>query len=56
MSVPQDCPEKTFTTSFGVTFGMATCADMIFKRPALTLANKGVKHFVVPVAWNDEMS
>jgi predicted amidohydrolase len=41
MDVPKDCPLKSFKTSFGVTFGVITCADLIYKQPALTLLGKG---------------
>jgi predicted amidohydrolase len=56
MDIPKDCPLQSFTTSFGVTFGVLTCADLIYKHPALTLLGQGVRDFVVPAAWSDGMA
>jgi predicted amidohydrolase len=57
MDIPQDCPEASFTTSFGVTFGLLTCADLIYTQPALTLLRKkNISDFVLPAAWSDEMA
>ena len=33
-----------------------TCADLIYKHPALPLLASGIDHFVVPIAWSDEMA
>lgn len=46
----------TFTTKFGTTFGMITCADLIYNHPALDLVEQGVKDFVMPLAWSNEMA
>lgn len=46
----------TFTTKFGETFGMITCADLIYNHPALDLVEQGVKNFVMPLAWSNEMA
>ncbi|KAK3282141.1 hypothetical protein CYMTET_10114 [Cymbomonas tetramitiformis] len=56
MDVPQDCPEVEFTPSFGVRFGLITCADLIYQQPALELVMKGIKHFILPAAWSDDMA
>eukprot|EP00927_Polykrikos_kofoidii_P061708 TRINITY_DN56547_c0_g1_i1.p1 TRINITY_DN56547_c0_g1~~TRINITY_DN56547_c0_g1_i1.p1 ORF type:complete len:444 (+),score=57.44 TRINITY_DN56547_c0_g1_i1:99-1430(+) len=45
----------TFTTKFGETFGMLVCADLIYAHPALDLVKTGVKNFVAPIAWSNEM-
>ncbi|XP_065342072.1 pantetheinase-like [Cloeon dipterum] len=42
----------TFTTSFGVTFGLVTGHDLLFHKPAVELVNvHRVTHFVHPTAW-----
>ena len=56
MDVPQSCPLATFATSFGVTFGLLTCADLIYARPAAALLAAGVTDFVVPLAWSNAMA
>ncbi|XP_017781949.1 PREDICTED: vanin-like protein 1 [Nicrophorus vespilloides] len=45
----------TFTTDFGVTFGMFICFDIMFKEPALEVVNQGVKHFLYPTMWFSEL-
>lgn len=47
---PQNCPDVTFRTSFGVTFGLFTCADIIFKHPAQRMVENAVQHFVVGIS------
>lgn len=56
MDTPQDCPEATFKTSFGVEFGVITCADLIYEFPAVELVQRNVTNFLVPVAWDDSMA
>ena len=46
----------TFSTSFGVEFGLFTCADLIFRHPAELMVSRGVKNYVVPIAWSNEMA
>ena len=54
MTIPQTCPTVSFNTTFGVTFGLLTCADLIYEAPALTLLNVDrVRHFVMPAAWTN---
>ena len=49
MSTPRDCAEVAFNTTFGTTFGLFTCADLIYEQPALRLLQRrGVRHFVMP--------
>jgi len=55
MTVPQDCPIVNFT-AFGEVFGLFTCADLIYSFPAETLVQRGIKNFVMPAAWSDEMA
>jgi len=40
----------TFTTSFGITFGMMICYDIAFDFPGRELVDRGVKHFPYSVA------
>jgi len=56
IDVPDKCVEATFKTSFGVTFGMFTCADLIFEHPAVDMAKKGIHNFAIPVAWGNSMA
>lgn len=56
VGVPADCPVASFTTRFNVTFGLMTCADLIYRFPAAALLQRGVRHFLLPAAWNDEMA
>ncbi|XP_008196019.1 vanin-like protein 1 [Tribolium castaneum] len=42
----------TFTTDFGVTFGIFTCFDILFENPSRTvLKNDAVTDIVFPTAW-----
>mmetsp|Transcript_20120 Transcript_20120/g.41710 ORF Transcript_20120/g.41710 Transcript_20120/m.41710 type:complete len:608 (+) Transcript_20120:85-1908(+) len=54
--VPQECRKANFTTSFGVTFGLFICADLIHYFPAQQMVDDGLTNFVAPVAWSDEMA
>lgn len=56
VDVPETCPIASFTTSFGVTFGLFTCADLIYEFPAGRLVDRGIVDFVMPAAWSDEMA
>ncbi len=45
-----------FSTDFGINFGLLTCFDIMFYEPALTLFYQlGIKNFVFPTAWVDEL-
>lgn len=41
----------TFRTDFNVTFGVFICFDLLNKEPAITLVNRGIRHFVHPAMW-----
>ena len=43
----------TFKTSFGVTFGVFTCYDILYCNPPLELVEQGVKNFIFPTAWGN---
>jgi biotinidase len=45
----------TFETDFGVTFGTFTCFDIIFYSPAVEGVANGIRNFVFPSAWVDEL-
>eukprot|EP00928_Gymnodinium_smaydae_P036300 TRINITY_DN25389_c0_g4_i1.p1 TRINITY_DN25389_c0_g4~~TRINITY_DN25389_c0_g4_i1.p1 ORF type:complete len:540 (-),score=87.14 TRINITY_DN25389_c0_g4_i1:153-1772(-) len=50
------CQASVFTPHIlNVTFGVFTCADLVHSWPALHLVSKGVRHFVMPLAWSNEM-
>ena len=51
-NTPRQPEVVTFTTSFGVTFGVFTCFDLLFYDPAIVLG-KRVSNIVFPTAWMD---
>ena len=58
MATPSECERVTFSpvALAGRTFGLVTCADLIYAEPTLALADAGVSDFVAPVAWDDSMA
>jgi predicted amidohydrolase len=52
IDTPKEAPLVTFSTDFGVKFGVFMCFDMFFPTPALTLVDMGIQHFVYSVAMN----
>lgn len=44
----------SFTTKFGVTFGVFTCYDILFTDPAECLLDSNIKNFIFPTAWGNE--
>lgn len=53
----KECSPKSFRVSgFEVTFGIFICADLIHAWPALELIRQGVRHFVMPLSWSNEMA
>jgi predicted amidohydrolase len=47
---------STFSTDFGVRFGMATCFDMYFHDPIVQLVQElNITDLVFPVAWFSEL-
>jgi predicted amidohydrolase len=56
LDVPQGCEDKTFTTSFGVTFGLVICADIIYEFPPERLVQNGVTNFISPIWWDNSMA
>lgn len=51
-NTPSECEYVTFTSGFGVRFGIFTCFDMLFKSPAVDLVEKyGIRNIVFPTAW-----
>lgn len=43
----------SFHTNFGVTFGIFTCFDILYKNPSECLLHVGVKNFIFPTAWGN---
>lgn len=56
VDTPPTAEKVSFKTSFGITFGMFVCADLIYEHPALDLVRDGVKDFTMPLAWSNEMA
>ncbi|XP_065841167.1 pantetheinase-like [Oscarella lobularis] len=49
---PESASLAVFTTSFGVKFGLFTCFDMLFQKPAQELVRRlGIKNIAFPTAW-----
>ncbi|PSN42774.1 Vanin-like protein 1 [Blattella germanica] len=47
---------SVFETDFGVKFGIFTCFDIIFERPAVTLVkDMGITDIIFPTAWFSEL-
>eukprot|EP00592_Proboscia_alata_P022619 CAMPEP_0194425568 /NCGR_PEP_ID=MMETSP0176-20130528/24830_1 /TAXON_ID=216777 /ORGANISM="Proboscia alata, Strain PI-D3" /LENGTH=593 /DNA_ID=CAMNT_0039235935 /DNA_START=82 /DNA_END=1863 /DNA_ORIENTATION=- len=53
---PQGCQQVSFDTSFGVTFGLAICADIFYEFPNKPLIDNGIQNFVSPIAWSNYMA
>ena len=46
----------TFSTDFGVQFGLFTCFDIMYHQPALQVhSQRGTSDFIYPTAWIDEL-
>lgn len=54
----KECSPKTFSISGfeEVPFGIFICADLIHAWPPLELVTKGIRHFVMPLSWTNEMA
>ncbi|XP_065844304.1 biotinidase-like [Oscarella lobularis] len=51
-SKPESASLAVFTTSFGVKFGLFTCFDIFFQKPAQELVRQlGIKNIAFPTAW-----
>ena len=44
----------TFKVSFGITFGIFTCYDILFCNPPFELIQEGVKDIIFPTYWGNE--
>ena len=53
-NVPRQPEAVTFMTSFGVTFGVFTCFDLLFYDPAIVLG-ESVRNIAFPTAWMDSL-
>eukprot|EP01079_Euglenida_sp_SAG-EU17-18_P003668 gene3668-4093_t len=51
--VPAQPQLRTFATSFGVTFGVFICFDLMFYYPAAELVAIGVRDFAFPTDWTN---
>lgn len=49
---PETVNHAIFTTSFGIRFGLFTCFDILFEKPAMDLVRQyNVTNFVFPTGW-----
>lgn len=46
---------STFITDYNVTYGLLTCFDILFEKPALILARQNIKNIIIPMMWNIEL-
>ena len=51
---PPNVEVVTFKVSFGVTFGIFTCYDILFCDPPFKLIQEGVKNIIFPTYWGNE--
>lgn len=54
LDFPQNIEVVTFKVSFGVTFGIFTCYDILFCDPPFRLIQEGVKDVIFPTFWGNE--
>ncbi|KAL4629728.1 biotinidase-like [Arapaima gigas] len=53
---PPECEHVTFDTPFAGRFGVLTCFDILFYKPAVFLVEKlGVRQLVYPTAWMNQL-
>jgi len=53
----KDCKLAEFVPKeIKLSFGLFVCADLIHAWPALDLVSRGIRHFVMPLSWSNEMS
>ncbi|CAL8296363.1 unnamed protein product [Lota lota] len=45
----------TFDTPFAGQFGVLTCFDLMFHKPAVALVERGVRQLVYPTAWMNQL-
>lgn len=45
----------TFTTNFGITFGIFTCFDILFYNPSKVILNDTVTDIIFPTAWTSTL-
>ena len=51
---PPSVEVVTFKVSFGITFGIFTCYDILFCDPPFKLIQEGVKNVIFPTYWGNE--
>lgn len=55
VQIPSTVDVVSFDTDFGVTFGVFICFDIFFNQPLQSLLKQGVRHFVFPAFWPNEL-
>ncbi|CAJ1449232.1 unnamed protein product [Effrenium voratum] len=57
LDASQECSTVSFRIKdLDVPFGVFICADLIYSWPSLQLVNEGIRHFVMPLSWSNEMA
>ncbi|CAK9108144.1 Pantetheinase (Pantetheine hydrolase) (Tiff66) (Vascular non-inflammatory molecule 1) (Vanin-1) [Durusdinium trenchii] len=58
LDASKECSPKTFRIKGfeSVPFGLFICADLIHAWPSLELVTQGIRHFVMPLSWSNEMA
>ena len=54
LDYPPSIEVVTFKASFGVTFGIFTCYDIVFCDPPFKLLQKGIKNILYPTYWANQ--
>ncbi|KAJ0003097.1 hypothetical protein NQD34_018137 [Periophthalmus magnuspinnatus] len=52
---PQHMEMVTFDTPFAGRFGLITCFDILFQQPTVSMVEKGVRQFIFPTAWMNQL-
>ncbi|XP_055013563.1 biotinidase isoform X2 [Boleophthalmus pectinirostris] len=52
---PQHMELVTFDTPFAGKFGLITCFDILFQQPTVSMVEKGVRQFIFPTAWMNQL-
>lgn len=54
-NTPPQAEIITFDTPFAGKFGLIICFDILFREPAVTLVERGVRQLIFPTAWMNQL-